>query len=115
MFCRLFSRLWGLGFIYDHQNEPILTDWAFKEARRALAAEQMQTEEKMKQEINESENNTDEAAAKSGKTKPCQMGSADVQLWQLFPVFWGGWRPESCCLTRVQTPFFFPQTQSPNN
>ncbi|CAF99918.1 unnamed protein product [Tetraodon nigroviridis] len=65
-----------LGFIYNYQNEPILTDWAFEEARRALAAAQMQMEEKMKQEINERETNTDEAAAKSDpESKPLNAGA----------------------------------------
>lgn len=64
--------LCALGFIYTYQNEPVLTDWAFQEARKALTAQQM--EEKVKQEINESENNTDEVSAKSGKTGSREMG-----------------------------------------
>lgn len=63
----------GLGLVYERQNESILTEWAFQEARKALMDPQTPMEEEVNQERKESENKEDKVAAKGGKIESGEM------------------------------------------
>lgn len=82
----------GLGLIYEHQNESILAEWAFQEARKALMEQQTQMEEEVKQE---SDNKEDKVSPK-GKTELGEMGRGYLLL------------PESRYLTWVSLHFSTP-------
>lgn len=77
----------GLGLVYERQNESILTEWAFQEARKALMEPQTPLEEEVNQERKESENKEDKVPAKDGKIDPGEMEREYMLLWLLFLVF----------------------------
>ncbi|XP_029702607.1 cilia- and flagella-associated protein 70 isoform X2 [Takifugu rubripes] len=56
-----------LGLVYERQNESILTEWAFQEARKALMEPQTPVEEEVNQDRKESENKEDRLPAEDGK------------------------------------------------
>lgn len=76
----------GLGLVYERQNESILTEWAFQEARKALIEPQTPVEEEVNQETKASENKEDKVSAEDGKTESGEMEREYMLLWLLFLV-----------------------------
>lgn len=74
-----------LGLVYERQDESILTEWAFQEARKALMEPQTPLEEEVNQGRKESEHK-EKVSAEDGKTDSGEMERESMLLWLLFLV-----------------------------